>query len=618
MAIFHSSVQVISRGQGKSCMAAAAYRAGEKLYDERQQMNHDYTKKTDIESEIIAPENSPEWVYNREKLWNEVDRVETRCNSRTARELNIALPIELSKEQQKELAREYVKDAFVSKGMVADVCFHYNDSNNPHFHVMLTTRNINKSGFTTKNREWDNKENATIWREQWANYANKVLERAGIQERIDHRSYKEQGIDKVPTIHLGKNSSEMQKQGKPNIRVDINEQIKEINKQKIVVLQEYRELKEKLNQEKAKEASRYSYLKDDEKAAVLKAEKVMGEPQTYESSDRALEKLDSLRSAEVTKYNDLNNKSRNVLNQIENIKRNLNDLERAESILKELPKNVFGQYKDKEMAAHCTNEISRCNKNLIENGYTHKVDITLKEKKVEELNKEKDIIKDKIQRIDIATDTVNKGVKALQNKEIREFYQEYKEKFPQAKYLRYDEMKAIKAVNEKVGRIVSIEELKGSYSKFGSRLDEVNKQIKDINDNSKRLMDAKKALDTIDKYKDIAEMYDKKVIGREKYQQEHQSEKWQYDNAKARLKECGVIDRNDLKHQESSQAIKINVEQPKLQKEAAVIQPSMNFLYHALQAWNNASKEERARQAQQSKVHDLSKYRDRDGLDYDR
>ncbi|WP_291633035.1 MobQ family relaxase, partial [Clostridium sp.] len=281
MAIFHSSLQVISRGQGKSCMAAAAYRAGEKLYDERQNLNHDYTKKQNVESEIIAPSNSPSWVNDREKLWNEVDKSETRCNSRTAREINIALPLELSKEQQKELSREYVKENFVDKGMVADVCFHFNDESNPHFHVMLTTREITKEGFAKKNREWDKKENATIWREQWANNVNKALERAGYEDRIDHRSYKDQGIDQVPTIHLGKTSSEMEKKNIDNQRTEINKQIKELNKEKIIVLQEYRELKDKLEKEKINGSQKYSNLKPEEKAAVQKVEKLLNEPQTY-------------------------------------------------------------------------------------------------------------------------------------------------------------------------------------------------------------------------------------------------------------------------------------------------------------------------------------------------
>src|SRR5665647_1769875 len=120
MAMYHFQVQVISRGKGKSSVAAAAYRSGEKLEDKRTDLIHDYTKKQGVEyTEIIAPPNAPEWTTDRSKLWNEVEKIEKSKNSQVAREINIALPVELSKEQQKELIREYVKENFVVKGMVA-------------------------------------------------------------------------------------------------------------------------------------------------------------------------------------------------------------------------------------------------------------------------------------------------------------------------------------------------------------------------------------------------------------------------------------------------------------------------------------------------------------------
>lgn len=295
MAIYHLSVQIISRGKGKSCVASSAYRAGEKLHDERQNINHNYTKKHDIESEIIAPDNSPTWVYNREELWNEVDKKETRCNARTAREINVALPIELSREQQKELAREYVKNNFVNKGMIADLCFHFNDTNNPHFHVMLTTREINENGFTKKNRDWDKKENIENWREQWSISANKALEKVNSEKRIDHRSYKEQNIEQVPTIHLGKTSSEMNKKGIENIRVELNKKIKDMNKQKVIALQEYRELKNKLEKINTKE-KQSNNLTDEEKIFIKSVEDMIYKPLTFESARESLEFLEEKKS----------------------------------------------------------------------------------------------------------------------------------------------------------------------------------------------------------------------------------------------------------------------------------------------------------------------------------
>ena len=608
MAIYHLSVKIISRGQGRSCVAAASYRAGEKLHDERQDLNHDYTKKQGVESEIIAPSNSPCWVTNREKLWNEVDRAETRCNSRTAREINIALPLELSKEQQKELIREYVKESFVDKGMVADVCFHFNDENNPHCHVMLTTREIDKEGFNKKNRDWDKKEKVEEWREQWANHSNKALDKAGCEERIDHRSYKDQGIDQVPTIHLGKTSSEMKKKGIDNARVEINNQIKELNKEKVIALQEYRELKAKLEHEKVMEVQRYSNLKPEEKIAVQKAESILKEPQTYENSNKALEKLSTMRQEESSKLSKIDFEGAEIRRKLNSINYSLDGLKRAENELKELPKNIFGQYKDKDRAEILKVSIQGYNNNLASDGYKSSVDIKHNEKKVEELQKNIDNLKSKIQVIDKASSAIKTGVKALENKEIREFYKEYKEKFPQAKYLRYNEMNAIKSASELMGRPIFLDEVRATYRKSYERVDSINKELRSIEDNGRRLINSKQAIETIDKYKDIADKWDTKIFGKAKFQEDYRNEKWQYDNAIKSLKEYGVRDKFDLRNQESSHESNSNKMQPKLQMEKVNITPIINVLNGALQALEGALRAERQQQYQeQSKYIKTSK-----------
>lgn len=147
MAIYHASAKIISRSGGKSILASAAYRAGDKLTDERLGKSFDYTKKQGVDSTIIlAPDNAPDWVKNREKLWNEVEAAEKRKDSQLAREFNIALPIELDKEQMKDLALSYVRSQFVERGMIADVAFHDLETSNPHFHVLLTMRDITEQG----------------------------------------------------------------------------------------------------------------------------------------------------------------------------------------------------------------------------------------------------------------------------------------------------------------------------------------------------------------------------------------------------------------------------------------------------------------------------------------
>lgn len=215
MAIYHFSVQVISRADGRSAVAAAAYRAAEKLTDARTGTVADFTKKSGVAStHILLPADAPADYADRSTLWNAVERAETRKNSQVAREVNIALPVELNPQQQRHLILGFVQSTFVDAGMCADVAIHDVDSGNPHAHVMLTTRNVDGSGFTTKNRDWNDKKLLQSWREQWAEHANAALEQAGHAERIDHRTLAAQGItDREPTVHLGPARHAMKRRG---------------------------------------------------------------------------------------------------------------------------------------------------------------------------------------------------------------------------------------------------------------------------------------------------------------------------------------------------------------------------------------------------------------------
>lgn len=209
LAIYHLHAQVLSRSAGQSAVAAAAYRSGERLEDERTQTVQDYTKKGGVlEKEILAPKDAPSWVQDREKLWNAVEHSENRKDSQLAREIRVALPHELSKDQNIELVRDFVRRNFTEKGMIADVAYHapsrQGDDRNGHAHILLTTREISPDGFGKKNREWNKLENVEEWRKDWSKTVNQNLERAGHEARIDHRTLKAQGIDREPTEHRGK------------------------------------------------------------------------------------------------------------------------------------------------------------------------------------------------------------------------------------------------------------------------------------------------------------------------------------------------------------------------------------------------------------------------------
>ena len=259
MAIYHCSIKIISRGKGKSAVAAAAYRSGEKLVNEYDGAIHDYTRKGGIvHTEILLPDNAPPAFSDRSALWNAVERIEKAKNAQLAREIEIALPHELTREQGVSLVREYVKDNFVAAGMCADVCLHDKNDGNPHAHILLTMRPLDEKGaWLPKSKkeyvldengekirlpsgryktrkvdlvDWNNRENAEVWRRAWADLANEYLAQNNRPERIDHRSYERQGIDQLPTVHVGVAASQMEKKGVVTDRGEINRMIRKTNR----------------------------------------------------------------------------------------------------------------------------------------------------------------------------------------------------------------------------------------------------------------------------------------------------------------------------------------------------------------------------------------------------
>ena len=221
-------MQVIGCSAGRSATAAAAYRSGEQVADERTGQVHDYTGKSDIYgSEILLPEGAPEWMGDRVTLWNEVEQVEKRKDAQLSREVMVALPVELTHEQKQALTREYVQGEFTEQGMIADIGYHDFDSHNPHAHIMLTMRSVDEDGFGKKCREWNKRQVLERQRKAWEEYANRALERSGFEARIDHRTLKEQGIEREPQIHLGAQVMEMESRG---VRTRVGDESRRISK----------------------------------------------------------------------------------------------------------------------------------------------------------------------------------------------------------------------------------------------------------------------------------------------------------------------------------------------------------------------------------------------------
>ena len=303
MAIYHLEAKVVSRGAGRSAVAASAYLSCSRLYNDYDGIQHDYTKKQGLVwQEVFLPEYAPQEWQDREQLWNAVEEVETAKDSRLAREFVVALPIELSREEQVELLQEFIREQFVSDGMCADAAIHDTDGHNPHAHILLTVRPLDERGKwqyktekeylcmkngeergftavefrTAKNdgwekqypykvgkkkvymtpsdaevqglvradkhpkstrygrqnpisERWNSEEQLTAWREAWADASNRYLERAGREERIDHRSNAARGLDEIPTIHEGAAAQALERRGIISDRCELNRQIKADN-----------------------------------------------------------------------------------------------------------------------------------------------------------------------------------------------------------------------------------------------------------------------------------------------------------------------------------------------------------------------------------------------------
>ncbi len=258
---FHFSVNIISRGKGKSAVASAAYISGEKITNEWDGITHDYRRKQGvIYKDILLPEHVPNEFKDRSKLWNSIELFEKNSNAQLARNFIIALPKELSLEENKELIKKYIEENLLSQGMIVDYAIHSesNEGNqNIHAHIMTIVRPIDEHGmWKAKSRKeyvldengdpvltksgakksrkielttWNDRGNVEKWRESFSDLCNEYLEKSGQEKRVDHRSFKRQDIDQIPTVHMGAAASSMERKGIPTEKGNINREIKKQN-----------------------------------------------------------------------------------------------------------------------------------------------------------------------------------------------------------------------------------------------------------------------------------------------------------------------------------------------------------------------------------------------------
>lgn len=258
---FHFSVNIISRGKGKSAVASAAYISGEKIKNEWDGVTHDYTRKEKVlVKNIILPDHIPKEFNDRSTLWNKVEMAEKNSNAQLARQFIIGLPKELSLSENKNLVERFIKENLTSQGMIVDYAIHdenQDKNGNIHCHIMTIMRPINEKGeFLAKSKKeyildekgekilnkngkpktrkvelttWNDRGNVEKWRENFSNLCNEYLAKNKIEKRVDHRSFKRQGIKQIPTIHLGASASAMERKGIRTEKGDINREIKKQN-----------------------------------------------------------------------------------------------------------------------------------------------------------------------------------------------------------------------------------------------------------------------------------------------------------------------------------------------------------------------------------------------------
>jgi Ti-type conjugative transfer relaxase TraA len=239
MAIYHFSAKVISRANGSSAVAAAAYRSASRLEDERLGRGHDFSNKSGVvHSEVMAPEGSPERWQDRETLWNEVELGEKRKDAQLAREIEFSIPREMNQAQGVELARDFVQSEFVDRGMVADLNVHWDVGPDglakPHAHVMLSMREAGPEAFGKKVREWNSTELLSDWRERWAGHVNERLAELGIDAQVDHRTLEAQGIGLEPQHKIGPAGMRREERGEDAERALDHRDIARRNGEKII------------------------------------------------------------------------------------------------------------------------------------------------------------------------------------------------------------------------------------------------------------------------------------------------------------------------------------------------------------------------------------------------
>ena len=340
----HFDLKIVQRSKRQSAVAAAAYQSGERLFSEYDQKQKYYSHKSEIvHTEIMLPPHAPPEYADRNTLWNAAEAIEKQWNSQLARRLVLAIPRDIPPAQQADLIRDFCREFFVSKGMIADFAIHDKGDGNPHAHILFTMRGMDEQGrWLPKSRkvydldengerirlpsgnwkshkedtvDWNDQKYGEIWRQAWQDTANRYLEAIGSPERLDLRSYARQGIDKIPTVHMGPAVSQLEKKGIQTNIGNLNRDIKAANSLMQSIRQMVRSLKGWLSGLKEKKAallealeqakeptipellSRYLDMRSEERTGWTSKGKLKG---TVGDFNKVMEALSFLREKEIS------------------------------------------------------------------------------------------------------------------------------------------------------------------------------------------------------------------------------------------------------------------------------------------------------------------------------
>ena len=479
---FHFNISMISRGKSKSAVASAAYISCEKIKNEWDGEVHDYhNKKGLLHSEIFLPENVPIALKDRTTLWNSVELNEKASNAQLARNFIIALPKELSFEENKKLIIDFIQENFASKGMIADLAIHDEsdeENNNIHAHIMTTLRPINEKGqwqakskkeyilddygnkILNKNgkpktikvelTDWNDRGNAEKWRESFAQICNQYLEKNHQEKRVDHRSYKRQGIEEIPTIHMGASASTLEKKGIETDKGNINREIKKHNSLVKAIKEKLLEINSWLNSLVSTFQAKYDEYKETRQQEIENKAELFN---LYEY---------------ISIYNEIQGEKIKNLSYYGQIKKGNADLKRFVKAIYYLKDNHLQTIADLQEKVF---ELAKQSKKISE-------DIQSKTQRIKELN-----------RCFICADII---------KENKAVYQEYKDKtFLKDKFnnSHKDEIENYKKARKTIEKFTGTSAIKSSD--WQKEISSLEKEIQDLTEDKAKVQDEFKQIDHI-------------------------------------------------------------------------------------------------------------------------